>query len=224
LTGAIRVANGITDSTGLGMTSSDVDSFGNIGVDTASGITYTPTGNHDAQLTSNGVTFAVNGIRVDHNRVATVFAYGTIGTGTQGAFFVQESLDAPADGQSKMQPVHAALQASATALSLDFYFVKPGVCATAIAGATPNVSATFNATAATVALAGGTYEICVTDAGGTVLFDSGPTGITLPASSSVNVFQLAAFDAPSGKGNGSTLVLSLLDNDGGNRILYNLEH
>jgi hypothetical protein len=59
-----------------------------------------------------------------------------------------------------------------------------------------------------------TYEICVADDGGQLLFDSGPTGIALPASNSVDVCQLAAFDAPAGKGNGSGLVLSLLDNKG----------
>jgi hypothetical protein len=57
----------------------------------------------------------------------------------------------------------------------------------------------------------------------TKLFDSGPKGITLP-SSSANVFQVAAYDAPSGEGNGSGLILSLLDNNGGSLPLYNLEH
>ena len=38
------------------------------------------------------------------------------------------------------------------------------------------------------------------------------------------VFQIAAYDAPGNKGNGSALVLSLLDNAGGNTILYNLKN
>ena len=57
-----------------------------------------------------------------------------------------------------------------------------------------------------------------------MVFDSGPTGIALPTSSSIDVYQLAVFDAPSGQGNGSTLVLSLLDNNGGTTVLYNLKH
>jgi hypothetical protein len=55
------------------------------------------------------------------------------------------------------------------------------------------------------------------------LFDSGPMGIGLPFSNA-NVFQIAAYDAPSGKGNGSALMLSLLDNNGGNSALYNLKN
>ena len=39
-----------------------------------------------------------------------------------------------------------------------------------------------------------------------------------------NVFQIAAYDAPTAKGDGSTLVLSLLDNAGGNTTLYNLKN
>jgi hypothetical protein len=69
----------------------------------------------------------------------------------------------------------------------------------------------------------GTYEICVADAAGTVLFDSGPTGIALPLANA-DVYQIAAYDAPSGKGNGSTLMLSLLDNAGGNIALYHLKN
>jgi hypothetical protein len=38
-----------------------------------------------------------------------------------------------------------------------------------------------------------------TDSASTVMFDSGPKGITLPISSA-NVFQIAAYDAPSGEG------------------------
>lgn len=224
LSGALRLANGITDSSDLGMTISSLDTFNSIAVDTASGITYAPQGTYDAELTSNDVTFDANNISVDHDRVTTVFAYGTVGSGTQAAFSVEESLDSPADGQAKLQPVYAALAASATAASLNFYFVKPGVCATATAGASANVTSAFGATAATISLTGGTYEICVTDEGGTLVFDSGPTGLALPTSSSIDVFQLAVFDAPSGKGNGSALVLSLLDNNGGTTVLYNLEH
>jgi hypothetical protein len=38
------------------------------------------------------------------------------------------------------------------------------------------------------------------------------------------VFQIAAYDAPRGKGNGSTLMLSLVDNNAGNTALYNLKN
>jgi hypothetical protein len=42
--------------------------------------------------------------------------------------------------------------------------------------------------------------------------------------SGANVFQLVAYDAPDGEGNGSGLILSLLDNTGGSQALFNLEH
>jgi hypothetical protein len=221
-TGAVRVANGITDSAGIDVTIKKFDSFQNIAVDTASSISFAPEDDYAVDLTSNGVTFEVSPVNVKHNRVATVFAYGTIASGSQGAFSVQESLDSPADGQSTMQTVHAAVLVSATAPTLNFYFVKPGTCAAAISSAATTGAATFNGTSTTFALAGSTYEICVADEGGKLLFDSGPAGIALPTSNSVNVFQLAAFDAPVNKGNGSSLVLSLLDNNGGSRVLYNL--
>ena len=78
LSGALRLANGITDSSDLGMTISSLDAFSSIALDTASGITYAPQGTYDAELTSNGVTFDENNISVDHDRVTTVFAYGTV--------------------------------------------------------------------------------------------------------------------------------------------------
>jgi hypothetical protein len=224
LTGAIRVANGIADSSGLDMSISNATSFTDIGVNSASGIKYLPVSavvSYEATLTTNSTSFTVGGISVDQDKVTTVFAYGEMGSGTQGGFPAEMSLGAPANGQSVVQPVHAALLTSATALSLNFYFVKPSACSSAIAGATANGSATFKASPASFALASGTYEICVTDAAGTVLFDSGPMGFVLPFSNA-NVFQIAAYDAPSGKGNGSALMLSLLDNNGGSTALYNL--
>ena len=226
LTGAIRVANGIVDSTGLGMSITDTTSFSAIAVDGASSISYIPVSavvSYEAKLTTNGSTFTVGGISADQDKITTVFTFGEMSSGTQGGFPAEMSLNAAANGQFVIQPVHAALAGAATALSLNFYFVKPSVCSTAISGATVNGSATFKASPAAFALAGGTYEICVTDAAGTVLFDSGPTGIALPTSNA-SVFQIAAYDAPSGKGNGSGLVLSLLDNAGGNTVLYNLKN
>ena len=220
-TGAVRVGNGITDSNGLDMSVSDIATFSGIERGTASGITYSPTGSYKAQFTSNGVTFTVDGVGIDHNNVTTVFTYGAIGNGSQGGFAAEEALNAPIKGQSVVQPVHAALLASASAASLNFYFVKPGACSSAVSGASANATATFKTSSGSFALSGGSYEICVTDSGGTVLFDSGPTGITLPTTNA-NVFQIAVYDAPAGKGNGSALMLSLLDNNGGNTALYNL--
>jgi hypothetical protein len=226
LTGAVRVANGITDSTGLDM-SVGGSKFTGIALGTASDVAYEPVNavsSYKADLSSNGTNFTVDGIGIRQDKVTTVFAFGEIAAGTQGGFYVEESLDAPASDQSVVQPVHAAAAASTTAPTLNFYFVTPGACATALNGATVNGSAVFKtAPASSFTLARGSYEICVTDTAGTVLFDSGPKGIAFP-SPSANVFQIAAYDAPSGEGNGSSLILSLLDNNGGTIALYNLEH
>ena len=217
LTGAVRVANGITDSTGLNMSIGD-SKFTGIALGTASNIAYVPVNavdSYKADLASNGASFTVDGIGIRQDKVTTVFTFGEIAAGTEGGFYVQESLSAPASGQAVVQPLHAALTASTTAATLNFYFVTPGACATALNGAAVNGSAVFKiATASSFTLAGGTYEICVTDTAGTVLFDSGPKGIALPTASA-NVFQIAAYDAPTGEGNGSGLILSILDNNGG---------
>ncbi len=226
LTGAIRMGNGIVDSSGLDMSITDSTSFGAIAVDAASSINYIPISaveNYKATLTSNNATFTVGGISIDQDHVTTIFTYGEIAAGTQGGFPAEIALGTPVGGQAAVQPVHAALLASTTVLTLNFYFVTPGVCSTAIAGAAANGSATFKASPGSFVLATGAYEICVTDADGTVLFDSGPTGIALPLANA-DVFQLAAYDAPSDTGNGSALMLSLLDNAGGNTALYNLKN
>lgn len=226
LTGAIRIGNGIADSSGLNMSITDTTSFTAIGVDAASSIGYIPVSavvSYNASLTSNGTSFTVGGISIDQDHVTTIFTYGEMAAGTQGGFPAEIALGTPVGGQAAVQPVHAALLTSTTALSLNFYFVKPGICSTAIAGAAANGAATFKASPGSFVLTTGTYEICVTDAAGTVLFDSGPTGIALPLANA-DVYQLAAYDAPSGKGNGSTLMLSLLDNAGGNTALYNLKN
>jgi hypothetical protein len=226
LTGAVRVANGIADSSGLDMTIGDSTKFSGIATTAASDVAYLPINaisSYDAKLSTNGAAFTVTAVPINQDKVTTIFTYGEIGSGTQGGFFAQMSLDAPNSGQFVVQPVHAALAASLNALSLNFYLVEPGVCSDSTTGATPNGSATFRASPALFASTGGLYEICVTDSTGTVLFDSGPAGITLPTANA-NVFQFAVYDAPSSKGNGSTIMLSLLDNKGGNTALYNLKN
>ena len=226
LTGGIRVANGITDSTGVDMAISNVTSFSAIAIDSASAINYIPVSavvSYKATLTSNGSSFSLGGISADQDKVTTIFTFGEMSSGTQGAFAAEESVSAPESGKFVVQPVHAALLVASSALSLNFYFVQPGTCSSAITEATANASATFKASPGTFTLAAATFEICITDASGNVLFDSGPNGIALPTANAT-VFQIAAYDAPTGRGNGSTLVLSLLDNAGGNTTLYNLKN
>ena len=87
LTGGIRVANGITDSTGLDMAISNVTSFSAIAIDSASAINYIPVSavvSYKATLTSNGSSFTLGGISADQDKVTTIFTFGEMGSGTQG--------------------------------------------------------------------------------------------------------------------------------------------
>jgi hypothetical protein len=167
------------------------------------------------------VSFDVDNLNISSGNLETVFTYGDLSTGTQNGFIAEESLQAPTNGQVVMQVVHDALTESSTASTLSFYFVKPG---SGLTGASPT-TAPFaqQPNPESIPLAGGTYEIIVTN-GTTTVFDSGPKGVALPASgSSANVFQLAALDATSAQSTqyGSTVTLLLLDNNGGNTPLYN---
>lgn len=217
-TGAVRAVNGTTDSNGLDVAVSNVGSFSGIGLDTGSGLTDVPLGSYKVQLTSNSIQFTVNNVSVDHNNVTTVFSYGATGASTEGGFPAEESVVAPTNGQAVVQPVHDALAASAADPTLSIYLVKPG---SGIGSVTP-LTAGFQQNPGSSAIAGGTYEIIVTN-GSTVLFDSGPTGFALPATNGANVFQIGALDATSAQvtQHGSALVMLLLDNQGGNEAIYN---
>ncbi|HZR38224.1 MAG TPA: hypothetical protein VFA75_22835 [Nevskia sp.] len=220
-TGAVRLANGVTDSSGLNASISSVATFSGISLDTGSGLTEVPVGSYNSQLTSSSVQFSVDNVGIDHNNVTTIFAYGVVGSGTQGGFTAEESIVAPTNGQAVVQPVHDARTASAVTPTLSFYLIRPGA---GIAGATP-VTAAFRASPPSSSIAGGSYEIVVAN-GTSVVFDSGPMGITLPASSGADVFQIAALDATAAQNTqyGSAIVLLLLDNLGGNTALYNLQN
>lgn len=216
LTGGFRVANGITDSNGLDASINDVATFSGIGTESGSGITDVPLGSYKSQLTSNSKTFTVNNVSIDHNNVTTVYAYGSIGGGSEAGFPAEESLDAPTNGQAVVQAVHAAFAESGTNGTLNFYFVSPG---SGLGGATP-FAATFGQSPSSHALTGAKYEIIVA-AGTTPVFDSGPTGISLPYSDGSNVFQVAALDATGGNQSGSPIVVLILDNNGHQKLLLN---
>lgn len=220
-TGAFRIANGITDSIGLDAALSNVSSFSGISFGTGSGINNPPIGSYKTQLTSNSVTFTVDGTSIDHNNVTTVFAAGQIGNGSQKGFTAEENLGKPADGQFNVQFVADA--ASRTG-PINFFLITPGGSVT---GKTANatVEYPFNPTPSspsfspTTSVANGKYEIIVTNALGVTLFDSGPNGVTLPTAS--NVLQIAALDAATGNPNGAPISVLVLDNGGGNVNLLN---
>lgn len=221
LTGAFRIANGITDSIGLNAALSNVSSFSGISYGTASGIDNPPTGSYKTQLTSNSVTFTVDNTSIDHNNVTTVFAAGQIGDGSEKGFVAEQNLQAPSSGQFNVQFVADA--ASRTG-PINFFLITPGGSTT---GKTANatVEYPFNASpsspafSTTTGVATGTYEIVVTNALGVKLFDSGTKGIALPIAG--NVLQIAAIDAPTGSSASTPLAVVVLDNNGGNTNLQN---
>jgi hypothetical protein len=225
LTGAVRVANGITDSGGLDMSISQVGTFSGVGFDTSSGITVGPEGSYKAQLTSSSVGFSVDNVKVDHNNVTSVFAYGATGNGSENGFTAEESLNAPTNGQAVVQPVHDAFQLSTTTTSLNFYFVPTTtVCAVGAPqpGGTPQTIAFGPVnTGQSTAITGGTQAIIVSN-GATILFCSGSKGLALP-SGNANVYQVAALDATTSQKTqyGSVISLLLMDNTGGHQTLFN---
>jgi hypothetical protein len=219
LAGDVRVANGITDSNGLDTSISNVPVSSGQTLDTASGLNDVPDGSYKAQLTSNSVQFTVNNVSLDHNHDTTIFGTGQVANGTEGGFPAEVAINAPTNGQFVVQPIDAALQAAGASGTLSFYIVKPG---TGLTG-TP-LTAAYAASPPSMAIAGGTYEILVTN-GATVLFDSGPKGIALP-NGNANVYQLAALDAGSANTTkyGSAIMVLLMDQTGGQAALFNLQN
>lgn len=219
--GEARAVNGITDSNGLDTSISNIQIASNTPFGSATGINSPiPEGSYKAQLTSNSKTFTVNNVSIDHNHVTTVFATGQIGNGSETGFAAEEALNAPTNGQAVVQPINAALQATGTSGTLTFRFVP-----TNNPSAATSLTAQYGASPASAPLAGGTYEIVVSNGVSTV-FDSGPQGIALPSSNGGNVFQVAAIDAGSSNQTkyGSSIALLLMDDKGQNTQLYNLQH
>jgi hypothetical protein len=228
-TGFYRLANGITDSTANGGLKGDIANIptvGPINFGQASGNNVVPEGSYKSQLTTgNGsggtTTFTVNNVSVQHNHVITVFGYGTIAGNTLNGFAADEPINGPTNGQAVVQVLHAAHQASLTNSTLNFHVVTPAACTTT---GSPSAAA-FATSTSNAPYAGAKYAIIVKDASdAVVLFCSGLGGIDLPYSDGSNVFQIAAVDSPSGEGNGSSIEVLLLDNNGGTKQLVNLKN
>jgi hypothetical protein len=202
LSGALRVSNGIADSTGLDVALTGIGlptDFQNVAFDSGTHIADVPEGSYMANFSTtdsggDSVSFTVNNLAIDQNDVSTVFTYGTVTNNTANGFVAEEALDAPPSGQFVIQFVHAAYAESKTSAgqTLTFFLIAPGssstadpVYSTAVMFGNPSPSAAVNS---------GTYEILVQDSDGATIFDSGSDGIQLPSSAS-NVFQVAVLDS-----------------------------
>lgn len=221
LSGAFRIANGIsdTDVNGLDVTLLAAYQFNGIDFGTGSGIKNPPVGSYQARFDVNGLPFQVDSVQITEGDLSTVFTYGTVAGSTYNGFIAYESLGAPAASAFVVQVLHSAYQASLTTATLSYYLVAAG--SGTIGSATPT-QATFATQTTPMSLPAGNYEIIVTN-GTAVLYDSGAgAGVPLPPTGS-NVLQIAALDAP-GAPNGSTMSLLMLDNDGGSTGLLNGAH
>ena len=173
-----------------------------------------PVGTYSTTLSSNGDSFSIGSISIADNELTTVFGTGLIG-GTHGGFATLQSLAAPPSGEFALEWVHAAYAESQSVAQFQFYLVAPGA---GTSGATPTAVSYGNASSS-VDVAAGTYEIIVTDSSGSVVFDSGSKGVTLPGSSGGDILTIAALDATGGSVDGSPVTLLVLQNTGGPQAL-----
>jgi hypothetical protein len=133
--------------------------------------------------------------------------------GTQAAFVVEAPrTDVPGD-KSELQFVNAASQQTGP---LDIYLTAPGA---SLVGVLPTTNLAFPASNSPALVTPGKYEIRVTPQGNplTVLFDSGPLGVQLPASTSqqFSLLDSASATAP------PPMFLLVLTGGGGNFKILN---
>jgi len=218
LTGAFRLVNGVSDSSGLSASaSSGFASSGTVAFDAAGSVVDVPDGGYNVQLTpGSGNEFTVNNVSIQHNNLSTLFTYGSVIAGTANGFVAEENFGTPPSNDFTLQFVNDTTQATTTALSI--YLVPIG---TSIGTAQPAAQANAANASQDVSFAAGTYEIIVTDNGVTV-YDSGSTGagIVLPTPDA-NVIQIGALDATAAQASangGAPITLLVMDNNGGETL------
>jgi hypothetical protein len=233
LSGAFRLANLISDSGGLQAAIGPIPAVGPVDFDAASGLVIVQEGSYRVHLspgTAGAAAYDVDDVDIGQDTLTTLFAYGTVtGGGTHDGFTARESVLAPSAGQVRMQVVYAA--SGPADFGYSFVFEPVGG-----SGQTGSASAVFGPVGPSqaISLAAGRYEIKVTGAPicqpgmvcpaiGEFLFDSGPQGVDIPGASGANVFQLAAADATADQSSqySARVVLLLLDNEGGGKLLLN---
>jgi hypothetical protein len=231
LTGAFRVVNGVSDSSGISASaSSGFVSTGNANFDTAGSTVNPPDGGYNVQLFNNNSSNAfttVDNVSIQHNNLTTLFTYGSITGGTAKGFTAEENLSAPAVSTDfTLQFVNDTSQTLTATLNL--YLVTVG---TSITGIKPVATATAANSSADVSVPAGSYEVIVTNTAGTTIYDSGnaAAGILLPTVDT-NVIQIGALDATTtqadpvstGTGSyGSPITLLVMDNNGGETLHFN---
>lgn len=212
--GQLRVANAIADANPIDATvvSLPVGNFNNISFGFGSGFADIPLGSYRVQLTTDTsagqLTIISDHTQIDRDHETTVYAVGRLAQSTQAAFVVEQQENSIAADKVELQFVHAASHVGA----IDIYVTAPGAT---LVGATPVASLSFPSNNAAAMFNQGMYRIRATPQGnaGTVLFDSGTTGVNFAGGTG---FQIAALDNTDASVN-STIILLVLDSLGGNR-------
>lgn len=217
--GSLRLANGISDSNPIDATIVNIPSgIDNIEFGDASSLKDIIEGSYTVRMTtttgSGEVEFQVDSTPIDKDNITTVYAVGKISQANQAGFAVQVHINDVPNNQSEVQFVNAASQ---TVGPLDIYLTAP---ATLLASESPDATLAFKANSPLLLVPVGTYRIRVTPDGDptTVLFDSGPVGIALPAG---NGQQFALMDNTNGAIL-SPLFILVLQRDGNDAPIQHL--
>lgn len=215
--GQLRVANAITDSNPVDATVVGVPpGIDNIAFGTGSGLRDVPDGSYRVSLSTTtnagNITFVADPVHVHVDRTTTVYAIGRMSQGSEATFVIEATnADVPAD-KTETQFVDAASQQAAP---LDIYLTAPGA---SLVGRSPTAMLSFPSGSAVSQPVPGQYRVRVTPQGNaaTVIFDSGPVGISLAAATS---YQFALLDNSSQIP--SPILLLVLNGSGGSFLIQN---
>lgn len=194
--GEVRVVNAISDSSSLDANAVNLPSdINNIAVNTASGFRTVPDGSFNLNLTVNTASsplgFNFDNVDIDRDAETSVYFPGKVVDGSYdtNGFQVKNALAGIGTGQAEIQTVHAA---SNLPVSISLYLNAPTDVAI---GGTP-ITVDYKTGAVPAAIASGAYRLRVTAVGSpVVLFDSGPTGVTLAADARLQIAVLNKTDA-----------------------------
>jgi hypothetical protein len=227
-TGQFRAVNAIPDSQPIDTSISDIStgSTNNTSFGVDSGLVDVPEGSYKVQISAtpasggSAVTYTVDNVSIDHNNQTTVYAIGSLGSGTQSGAAVEENVgNAIPSGQVGMQFVNAT---TASAANGTVYIVTPG---DTVAKAIYSTQLTAPATGSTTFYStptlqtAGNYEVII-QVGGVSIYDSGATtGISFPDGGN---FQIAVIDATPAQitSNISPVQLLVMNNKDGTHATY----
>lgn len=218
--GQLRLVNAISDSQPIDATIANIPAnIDDIAFGDASGLKDVPEGSYTVRMTTNfnssQIEFSATSTPVDKDNITTVYAVGRMTDSTQSGFAVQAPITNVASDKSEVQFVNAASQ---PLTALDIYLTAPGAALTASSPIVTGLA--FKASSPRALVAVDTYRIRVTPTGNplSVLFDSGPNGIQLPAANGQQFALLDNTDATFA----SPLSVLILQRNGSDTLIQHL--